>query len=184
MSEIAMLTAALRAAQALLDAELGQAIVASDLRLAQARLEIETAQVEAAAVTAAGGEKGLGPNAEAQKRMLALAVAGHEGVSLRQIGVEGLRLDVAQGQANVAYFQNVQRAFLASIGTQALVDAELVDLVLNGDVLAGADFDEEADPEDAWAEREAQAEADVFRPVAEDEFPATDFVRADGDVPF
>ena len=51
------------------------AVVLADAKWA---LEVERAKAEARAVEAAGGEKNLGPNAEARKRALVIAIAEDE----------------------------------------------------------------------------------------------------------
>lgn len=73
--KVSTLTAAFRVAASLAEARADLALALMASARAERALAQQRALVEQAAVEAAGGEKGLGPNETAQKRALALAVA-------------------------------------------------------------------------------------------------------------
>lgn len=73
--KVSTLTVAFRVAASLAEARADLAWSLMESAKAERTLAAQRALVEQAAVEAAGGEKGLGPNETAQKRALALAVA-------------------------------------------------------------------------------------------------------------
>jgi hypothetical protein len=135
--------AALEVAESLMDVRMRKLSADADVRARSSELEGERLRAESELLASVGGEKGLGPNAEAQKRALAIHLRGCFAVTDAEAHLDGAREYAGTLGIRESYLEEVYKVFLASIPSgAALITQERL-----AQIIYPAGSDPASDPE-------------------------------------
>lgn len=123
--------AALEVAATLQNVRLTKLSAEANVRACASILEGEKLRAESDLLASVGGEKGLGPNAEAQKRALAIHLRESAALTYAQEYLDGAREKAGALGVRESYFEEVYRVFLASIPDGAALSRERLDQILS-----------------------------------------------------